>query len=161
METQKPNDSEQIRSYFCQLLKKASLQDEWPTKPLQLLIDSTQLGSKAGILLWKELTGGLAKMREMLESVVAQEEREGANIPWKIHSIPGIIHTTFLRFSREPKTCGESVQRQYQANVVPIIHAIFPMVVSVPQVYLVCEATPFMHIPKDDNHVLWSTNLSP
>lgn len=160
MGNQKPHNSEPIKEYFCHLVKKASVRDEWPTDPLQLHMDSTQLGSKAGILLWKELTGGLAKMRRTLEATVADEELMGDNIPWKIHSIPGIIHTTFLRFSREPKTSGESVQRQYQSKVVPVIQNMFPRVISVPQVYLVCEGTPYMHIPKDDDHVIWSTNLS-
>ena len=160
LETKKPNDSELIKSYFTKLLKKAALREDWPSNPLQLHIDSTQLGAKAGILLWKELTGGLAKMRKTLEVIVAEEEQKVAGIRWKIHSIPGIVHTTFLRFSSEPKSCGDSVQRQYQSKVVTVIEHIFPMVISVPQVYLVCETTPFMHIPNDEDHVLWSANLA-
>ncbi len=157
LETEKPKDFEQIKQYFANLVQKASLRKQWPNKSLQLQIDSTQLGSKAGILLWREITGGLAKMRDSLMA----EEMDEVQTQWKIHCIPGIIHTTFLRFSREPKTSGFVLQGLYQSKVVPAVQRIFLRLISVPTVHLVCETTPYMHIPKDNDHLFWSTNLSP
>ena len=155
LQQQEPHNSEQITKYFLHLTKRASERDTWPKHPLQLQIISTQLGSKAGILLWRELTGGLAKMRESLLAV----EKEISEKLWEIHSIPEIVHTSYLRFSREPKTIGSTIQEQYLAKVVPAIEKIFSRVVIVPSVYLVCETTPYMHIPKDDDHILWTCDL--
>mmetsp|Transcript_49039 Transcript_49039/g.140952 ORF Transcript_49039/g.140952 Transcript_49039/m.140952 type:complete len:259 (+) Transcript_49039:69-845(+) len=145
-----------IQNYFLKLLQVASDLPDWPKQALQLEIDSTQLGAKAGILLWKELSGGLAAMRECLrvaEDTLIQKDEA----PWKIHSIPGIIHTTFIRFSKEPETNGEALQASYQSKVIPAISSIFSEPVEVSEIHLVCETTPYMHMIKEEGRTVLKT----
>lgn len=149
-------DYDGIKTYFKQLVQKASQRPEWPDDPLQLEVKSSQLGSRAGILLWNEVTGGIHKIRQCL---LAAEQEHGTSMQWNIHSIPGIVHTTFLRFSREPKTDGKNFQQQFQSKVLPMIHKMFPHPIIVPKLLLVCEKTPYVRIPIDDDHVLWTMDL--
>ena len=151
-------DYDGIKEHFKRLLQAASQRPEWPQEPLELQIGSAQLGSKAGIILWREVTGGMANIRQCL--VATEKEQSDDNTPWKIHSIPGIIHTSFLRFASEPTTNGGTLQEQFQQKVLPAIHGIFPRKVLVSKVHLVCETTPYMRVPMDDQHVVWATDLS-
>jgi hypothetical protein len=148
-----------VKEYFLKLLQSASRLPEWPNEALQLQIESTQLGSKAGILLWKDLSGGVAKMRECLLAA-EQEQQQRDKEAWTIHSIPAIIHSSFLRFFKEPKTNGEILQDKYQSKVIPALHKIFPNTIQVSKIHLVSEATPYMHLPKEGPHVLKTINLT-
>ena len=215
------------------LLDEASKLSDWPTQPFQFVIDSTQLGSKAGILLWKDLSGGINKIRNCLRQVVLSstnnsasaststsngtnqlqreeqqqqsqsqsqlEAQAQAQVPiFPPITIPRIIHSTFLRFSRIPKTCGKRIQERFQSEVIPNLHVCFNnsnnnsnnsntdndndntktidendinsyssnsnnnnvgMVIVSNTVNLVCESTPYMHIPADDQHIIWSKSL--
>jgi hypothetical protein len=161
IEKQKKEASEYdaIKAYFLKLLESASRRPEWPKEALQLQIESTQLGSKAGVLLWKDLTDGVAKMRECLIAA-EQEQQEQEQSAWKIDSIPGIIHSSFLRFSQQPKTNGEVLQEQYQSKVIPAIHKIFDRAIKVSKIHLVYETTPYMYLPKEGPHVLSTIDLT-
>lgn len=145
-------DYDEIKTYFKGLVEEASQRPEWPQKSLQLHLESAQLGSKAGILLWKEVTGAMSKIRECL--VATENERLGSS--WTIHSIPGIVHTTFLRFAEDPKTNGEVLQEQFQTTVLPVVPGIFDRTVSVSKAHLVCETTPYMR----DKHAIWTIDLA-
>ncbi len=142
------------------LVEAASKLPEWPTEPLQLVVDSAQIGKRAGILLWKDLSGGLEAMRNCLRKASTD-----ASTP----IIPGIIHSTFLRFASLPQTPGEKVQEAFQSKIQGRLGQDFfrdaasstkPLVLRANTVKLACESTPYMHIPKDDEHVLWSTELT-
>ena len=149
-----------IKDYFLRLLESASRRPEWPKEALQLQVESTQLGSKAGILLWQDLSGGVAKMRKCLMTVdQEQQQQQQKKKSWKIHSIPGIIHSSFLRFYREPKTDGVVLQDLYQSKLIPAIPKRFGRVIEVSKIHLVCETTPYMHLPKDGPHVLCTIDL--
>ena len=151
------------RAQALDLLQAASKLPEWPTEPLQLVVDSAQIGKRAGILLWKDLSGGIAAIRNCLRTASTE-----ASIP----IIPGIIHSTFLRFSRTPQTPGEKVQEAFESKIKGRLGTDFfhdadsttssrkPLVLRANTVKLACESTPYMHIPKDDEHVLWSTELT-
>jgi hypothetical protein len=82
------------------VLLRASSSDDWPRRPLKLQLDSAQIGNRAGILLWKEHTGGIAKMRSCLRAA-ANEEDPSSDLVRDHLRIPDIIHTTFLRYHQE------------------------------------------------------------
>jgi hypothetical protein len=124
----------------------ASQHPDWPTSPLQLEIDAAQIGTKAGILLWKETTGGLELMRTCLAN-------EALKSGMKIPKIPGIIHSSFLRFSKVPFTDGATVQERFQSKVLPRLNDIFSQTFVAKDAKLVWERTPYMHIPNDSEHV--------
>ena len=149
---------EALEKSWRHLVESASRRPEWPTSPLEFEIDSCQIGRKAGIMLWKESTGGLAKIRSCLASE-ASEKNHSTESPLKIHSIPGIIHSTFLRFNRIPSSNGELVQSRLQSKVLPALHDTFSGRVIYSDVKLVCERIPYMHIPNDKRHVIASFPL--
>jgi hypothetical protein len=68
--------------------------------------------------------------------------------------VPPIIHSTFLRFRSPPRTDGASMQERFQADVVSVLGELLPHPFRVPVATLVCERTPYMHVPFDDRHVL-------
>jgi hypothetical protein len=146
------NDAHEFEHIHQSLVEEASKLAEWPSKPIELTIESAQIGSKAGILLWNDKSGGIDQIRKCLQYVADQR-----NI--KIHSIPRIIHSTFLRFACIPKTNGNQVQELFQETVLPNVHRIFNKTMHAKTVKLVRESRPYMHIPDDENHVLLSVPL--
>ena len=89
---------EQWRSTFLKewkdVLLRASSNEDWPRRPLELQLDSAQIATRAGILLWKENTGGIAKIRRCLQIAV-----KSTHPHLQEHlRIPNIIHTTFVRY---------------------------------------------------------------
>lgn len=159
--------------YAQQVVEDATKLATWPRSKMQLTIDRGQLGAKAGILLWKEATGGMEAVRDCIReaaaSVVASldedasltDEARGAVVTMlRDIAVPGIIHSSFLRFWKQPKTPGEDVQEKLQATVFPRLEEIFPDAYSVTDLRLVIEKTPCMHIPNDSDHVLYTVKLS-
>lgn len=162
-----PDDKEQqIKiNAWKQVVQKATQLEDWPTAPLKLCIESCQIGIRAGILLWKETTGGMEAMRRCLKTVTMELDKEG----WFRHypgvaasslDIPGIIHSTFLRFYSVPTTPGQAVQKRFREKVVSHLSSFFPDPIEVPVSKLVCEKTPYMHIPHDDQHVFATSFFS-
>jgi hypothetical protein len=152
---------------WSQILEAASSRPEWPTQPLELVLSGAQIGQRAGILLWKDLSGGVDQMRVAIHAET--QARHDHLIQQQIHpetlAIPGIIHTTFLRFHRIPDTEGALVQERFQQHVLlrnapeELSTAFFPNPIPVTQVKLACERRPYMHIPNDERHVLWQCSL--
>ena len=124
----------------------ASQHPDWPTSPLQLEIDAAQIGTKAGVLLWKETTGGLEAMRTCLAN-------EALKHGMKINKIPKIVHSSFLRFSKVPFTDGATVQERFQSKVLPRLKKFFSQPFEAKDAKLACGRTPYMHIPNDSKHV--------
>lgn len=140
-------DYEGFIADYVSLVQEASRRPNWPTGPIELVVESTQLGSKAGILLWKDISGGVTKIRQCLQETSLQRRMN-------ICAVPGIIHSTFLRFSKCPATLGGTIQERYQTNVVPQVRTIFgttPFTTN--SVKLAIESSPYMHIPDDQDHV--------
>jgi hypothetical protein len=141
----------------------ATAMSEWPTLPLQLSIDRAQIGKRAGILLWKDTSGGMEAMRQCIRTAAKQLEPQltAAGVSIDTLKIPGIVHSTFLRFYQVPTTPGSIVQERFQTQVVPLLEQMFPVPYPVTVAKLVCERRPYMHIPDDDHHVLATSSLLP
>jgi hypothetical protein len=145
-----------------QIMERAIRNDSWPKNPLRLEIESAQLGSKAGILLWKETTGGMQLIRNCIEEAfdeLMEEFPEEVPLIKSTFTMPQIIHSTFCRFTRVPRTCCDQVQERFQRDVVSNLSSMFPSSIAVNSVSLVCERTPYMHIPNDERHVLLNVKL--
>jgi hypothetical protein len=185
-------DYSKIQKDWTQMVEAASKNSSWPREALKLRIETAQLGAKAGILLWKDITGGIQEMRNCLE-------QEASSRNMKIHNIPGIVHSTFLRFHNVPskssgeeiqtrfkvvggmkihsipgipgivdstflrspnvpsKSSGEDIQTRFQQLAIPSVKKIFEDDIFIAKsTRLVCETTPYMHIPCDDDHVFLS-----
>mmetsp|Transcript_1197 Transcript_1197/g.2823 ORF Transcript_1197/g.2823 Transcript_1197/m.2823 type:complete len:275 (-) Transcript_1197:78-902(-) len=145
-----PKLYDDLKTKWENILELASQHDEWPDEALQFEIDRAQIGNRAGILLWKETTGGLQKMRECLKNEVASHD------DLTIYNVPGIAHTSFLRFQSVPTTSGEIVQERFAANVLPKLNTIFPKPITATWAKMACEWIPYMHFP-DNDHFVFST----
>jgi len=141
----------ELNEMWRHVLQRASQQPDWPTQPLQLKYADAQIGAKAGIVLWKETTGGIAQMRACIQQ---QATLDGL----QIRSVPNIVHSTFLRFQSVPSTPGTNVQERFAT-----IKAKLPQIFAspLPAVYAktVCEWSPYMHIPDDENHTLCAVRI--
>jgi hypothetical protein len=149
----------ELETFWRQAMDRAARMPDWPALPLVLTIDRTQIGERAGILLWNETTGGLDKMRKCIAQatrLTATERRsDDFSIDKTTLSIPPIAHSTFLRFPNAPLTDGSVLQENY-SHVSKAIKDIFPASVELSDAKLVCEKTPYMHIPADERYVLAS-----
>lgn len=143
-----------LKQKYVDLVNAASERDGWPRdkSSLQLQLESVQLGQKAGILLWNDFSGSIAAMRNCIK---AEAAHRGMDI-----KIPNIIHSTFLRFAKEPSGCGIEIQQRFQTNVAPRSRNIFQMALTRDGsawdgslCKLICETTPYMHVPNDNGHV--------
>jgi len=165
----------------------------WPDRPLELQLERAQLGTHAGILLWKDVSGGISQLRtalrreqEQLRQELHQREKEQkgfetsspspddeSQLPapqseefFPIHSIPDIVHTTFLRYTKEDPTMtktkrtrtSEAVQKRFQERVLPQLSRLFPKPTSISKIHLVCERTPYMHFQtQNPSETMWMT----
>jgi len=78
-----------LQEKYIRLVKAASQRNDWPKpNPLNLKLESVQLGQKAGIFLWEDSSGQINAMRTCLK-----EEAEANGI--KIDSIPNIKYCPF------------------------------------------------------------------
>lgn len=149
---------EVLRHHWTKVVTAASKREEWPRKgqTLKLRISSAQIGTRAGILLWDETTGGIDAMRKCIADETAKQQKDlkAVGIDVDTLSIPCIIHSTFLRFHETPKTNGEVAQTKFQNLVSSHLAEFFPREYQVHTARLVCERTPYMHIPNDADHVL-------
>jgi uncharacterized protein len=150
-----------LRKLWSQVVEHATQDQLWPTEPFSLQIDSAQIGTRAGILLWNDDTGGLSTMRQCLRRAVSaiKTAAESQEVVQFLESldVPSIVHSTFLRFREAPHTDGALVQQRFSETVLPSIGNFFPEQFKIPVATLVCERTPYMHIPFDDHHVFAST----
>ena len=108
------DDSKVSVEFWKRILQKAAKSPDWPRQPLELQVDSAQIRNRAGILLWKEHTGGIAQMRRCIQTAVdAETSTDG--VDWTGFRCPNIIHTTFVRYYN----CGEKQSwRPSQANAI-------------------------------------------
>lgn len=159
------SQEEKIIEVWKKILKRASDSSKWPRKaPFQLQVESAQIGSRAGILLWKDLSGSVEAVRQCIREACIDEAKtfQDANLSPTTLSVPGIIHSTFLRFYQTPVSDGSDVQDKFQSMVLPKLHNFFPPNPprEVRVMRYVCERTPYMHIPNDDDHVFASYELT-
>ena len=161
----------ELQQRIAAILQKATQLASWPTTPLQLVVDTTQLGRTAGILLWHDQSGGIERIRQCLRevwpvpSLSSSDLSHSKTLPLPPLRIPGIIHSTFLRFARTPHTPGEQIQARFQTDVIPQVGRWFhnkksvELEAPVDTLKFVCESRPYMHVPDDARHVLWNTTL--
>lgn len=151
--------------------------DDYPRENNFVLdIQSAQMGAKAGILLWKESTGRLDAFRAILRQT-CQEECEqlvqrGINSDndsiteflQEVFSnliLPNIVHSTVVRFAATPRTDGAMVQDLFRRTLLDELAAnLIPQSIPLESITLVCEKKPYMHVPQDEDHVLWTAALS-
>jgi hypothetical protein len=160
-------EHQEVRTEYAKKVVMAAAEDaNWPKHPLELQIDNAQIGDHAGILLWKETTGRLDMLRECIRkasSMVLKEVVSADISAAQLHAmqdmlrgitIPPIVHSTFLRFYKTPVSPARMVQEKFCERVVKRLLDLYPKTLSALSVALVCEYSPYMHIPYDKQHVL-------
>jgi uncharacterized protein len=148
----------ELKRLWSELLERAAKDRLWPTKHFALRIDSAQIGARAGILLWNDESGGISAMRQCLRRAVStmKAAAESSEIVQFLDllDVPPIVHSTFLRFYESPQTDGATLQDRFAVRVLSQIRDYFPVRYKIALVALVCERSPYMHIPYDKLHVI-------
>lgn len=138
-----------------EIINRCHSRQDWPKDPFTVEIETAQIGSKAGILLWNNPDQKVEKIRRIVkEEYDFMLEEDPVALNRQEIVIPNIIHSTFLRFGRIPVTKGEDVQKRFQ-DVIGGIQESFGKI-TVDSMRLAVERIPYMHIPCDDRHVLVS-----
>jgi hypothetical protein len=156
LDTKGSETRQKLNRHWTKVVRAAAKRSTWPKVPLQIHFESSQIGSRAGILLWKETTGGIHAMRQCIIDEV-HTEREfliHAGIDPSTLMVPNIVHSTYLRFNKVPVTPAHVVQSRYSEFVVPKLKQLFSEKRILPEARLACELVPFMHFPNDSEHVL-------
>ena len=162
-----------------QIVQNAMKRSDWPKNKFNVKVDRAQIGEKAGILLWKDSNNdeGNGSSFHLIRKIVREEYEKfvttmtansdtsscckmGIIPKGKEVIIPGIIHSTFLRFGGKPSTDGKVIQDRFQSLVMKNMENIFNKSVSIDSVKLVVEKKAYMHIPSDEGHILESSELS-
>lgn len=150
---------EQYSQACKEVMEKSFCRKDWPKGKIEIEIERTQVGSKAGIFLWKNENGQIATMRKIIHeefnTLFKKNPQQFCN---KELIIPGIIHSTFLRFGHVPKSNGDLVQERLKKMQSKIKDSFGK--VELKTVRLAIERTPYMHIPFNDRHVLTSREES-
>jgi len=129
--------------------------------PLSLQLHSCQLGAKAAILLWKDSSGQVRRLRSLLrqeiedDNNISEENRTAQQLLAQGLHIPDILHTTVLRFSRTPPGDGAQIQANFQRALggqqsPPMVQLQW----DIDSITLVCERRPYMHHVDDEGDVL-------
>ena len=143
-------DAESIKQFCVNVMASASKRNGWPTKGSNFFLlkpKEIRLHKKNAIILWEETTGNLESMRKCLK-----EEMEARDNIITHFSVPNIVHSTILRFWKCPCKPEMIIQAFKESNLIDIL----PVEIDVqPNVKLVCEDIPCMHINDDEHHVLW------
>ena len=153
------DEKSHIIQFWNSILNQASRNNEWPKERLKLRISSAQIGEKAGIFLWDELTGGIKGMRSAISQELADYKNQMTH-PFENNLVtnvrlPNIIHSTFMRFAKTPTSSWMDVQDKFQTHIIPSLKTTFftkDFILS--DATLVNEKKPFMHIPRDDQHII-------
>ncbi len=168
------NDNESYSKICTLIVQKSMERNDWPKEKINLEIDRTQIGEKAGIILWKGRTGKDQELFYNMRSIIREEYdrvmekyhiSEGDNdlqhrdrITRELQ-IPNIIHSTFLRFGGHPVTDGKLIQRRFQSMVQSKVKEIFGNGHCINTVKLVTEKRAYMHVPCDEDHILKSMDM--
>ena len=74
--------------------------------------------------------------------------------------VPNIVHSTVVRFADTPVTQGVVVQSNFQRLLLDgLVTEHMTQSFPIDSIRLVCERRPYMHVPQDDRHVLWTGTL--
>lgn len=160
-----PEERKVMPNIYTDLFQRAAERRNWPAKrsKMRFVVESARIGEKAGILLWKETTGNLQRVRDCVAEEHAASYKDIVNAVGegsaKSFQIPNIVHSTFLRFAGPPKTDWNEMQSKF-APVQGKVEEVFRgCVVETDVVRLVCERRPYMHIPCDEEHVFATVAL--
>lgn len=141
------------------IMESAFARQDWPNKPFSIEIERVNVGCKAAIFLWENKDGTIGTMRKIIQEEYDKfSKKNPASLNHRDLIVPGIIHSSFIRFGRAPKTNRVHVQQKFEEDAQQIKDHFGK--VQVDSVRLAVERIPYMHIPFDDKHVLTSFQSS-
>lgn len=114
---------------------------------ITLKIEKIELSSAAGFFQFKDETNGIEWLRTKIRDCCLPEDSFG-----KLH-IPNIVHTTFLRFIKQPEDSERFLQKFSQISD-EFLTQTNTIVFDIDEVCLALESHPYMHIERDHTHVL-------
>ena len=123
--------------------------DSWPTR-FQLGYKTMRLDDTAGIFLVDDPSGGVAAIRRILKAV---DEQVAAKHPgWPRLRIPGIVHSTFLRFRSTPN--DTAAERQRKMEELRRVWGEEPVMVEAERLVMIREVKPYLHQERCDRELI-------
>lgn len=116
-------------------------------RSIVLTFDSIKLSKAAGYFLFQDEAQAFGKLRQSIREICQPEQGQPDLL------IPGIVHTSFLRFIKKPndaKIFEEKFHRICQEVLVKAKEIIF----NIDEICLALESRAYMHIPCDKDHIL-------
>lgn len=123
---------------------------EWPAAPFPLVYERVTLESAAAIIRIADPTGAVGRVRALIDR--ASRHPAVAGLPGGLaersrHRIPGIIHTTVVRFGAPPDAGVD--EAAIRAAFAPLAEGWAPVTVVCDALTLVEEAATYMHLHLD------------
>ena len=141
----KPESPEKCLQYWKERfdqLKKTS-----KNRSIVLTLDSIQLSRAAGYFQFKDERNGIENLRKSIREICKPDDGQ------PLLTIPGIIHTSFLRFIKKPQDPGK-FEDKFHRICQEIFAKIKDISFDIDEVCLALESQPYMHIPCDKDHIL-------
>lgn len=155
-----PEHRQTVIETWKRALETAFQSVEFPTQPFVLEAKSIRMDGGVATIRYDNPTGEVALLRSLVKQAyqnVRQEASKMEAIPraaltYSFNS-PNIVHSTFVRMAglTHPRTASIAV-RNYHWK---------PRNVSVTGLSLALEDRPYMHVPRDEDHILVSYSFRP
>eukprot|EP01006_Ploeotia_vitrea_P007130 TRINITY_DN16082_c0_g1_i1.p1 TRINITY_DN16082_c0_g1~~TRINITY_DN16082_c0_g1_i1.p1 ORF type:complete len:279 (+),score=31.19 TRINITY_DN16082_c0_g1_i1:58-894(+) len=118
--------------------------------PFKMTIHAPKISKAAAYFPIENPTGEVEQLRRAIKKTIAKNDRlnfiQGQHIGKEFH-VPGIIHSTLLRFKKSPTDVPAWMKTFHQISA-----TWEPVTVTVDKVYVAVEDRPYMHIPHDPEH---------
>ena len=116
-------------------------------RSIVLTLESINLSKAAGYFLYKDSGNAMENLRQSIRDVCRPEQGQPDL------TIPGIIHTSFLRFVKKPQESSR-LEEKFHRICREMLSKTKEISLEIDEICLALESRAYMHIPCDKDHVL-------
>lgn len=127
-----------------------------PTRPFSLVFKKPSVDASAGIIMLEDATGHMANLRDCIRQAAANESLPANNIKLTKDTfhIPGIVHSSFMRFRRKPPSF-----RRFRERFAAVAASWVPVEVQLRQFSMTREIRPYMHVKPEETSAVKTYTL--
>lgn len=116
-------------------------------RSIVLTMDSIKLSKAAGYFLFKDEACAFDNLRQSIREICQPQQGQPDLL------IPGIVHTTFLRFIKKPDD-GKIFEEKFHRICREVLVKTKEISFEIDEICLALESRAYMHIPCDKDHIL-------
>lgn len=140
-----PQDTEKCLKYWKE--RFTNLKQNTKPKPIILTLDSIKLSKAAGYFQFIDENNSIDHIRQSIREICVPENGQPGL------SIPSIVHTSFLRFVKQPNNPLE-LEKKFHNICQELLGNTKQIRFDIDEICLAFEARPYMHIKCDEFHIL-------